>query len=317
MNAVIVVGDRGQDGTLLSESLQKKGYLVVGVARKGVHVYGEDLPRSNCDITDRQQVFDLVKQYLPCMVYYLAAYHSSSEGIRKAVDIQNEYERSHQTHVVGLLNYLSAIDEYCSESKLFFASSSLVFSGQNGEVQDEKTALDPQGVYGITKAQGMWLCREFRQRGNLFASTGILYNHESALRSTQYLTTKVIHSAIRISRGSDEVLELGDLSSRVDWGHAAEYVEAFQAILSLDIADDYIVATGSAHTVREFVDITFEYFNLDPTKYIRVNSQLLGRRPLVKIGNPEKLITLTGWRPSKGFKNFVIRLVEEHLEHFH
>ncbi len=158
----------------------------------------------------------------------------------------------------------------------------------------------------------MWLCREFRKKHKVFATTGILYNHESHLRRPNFLSAKIIQAAIRISKGSNEKLEVGDLSGRVDWGYAKDYVLAFQEILATKTPDDFIVATGEGHTVEEFIDIVFNYFNLNPDKYVVENKNILTRKPPVKIGDASKLRTLTGWKPSLNFSDFVIQLVKDH-----
>ncbi len=297
----------------MSQQLQRSGCDVIGVSRDRVRKNDQPYEISSINLADRDRINDLVGACQPEEIYYLAAHHTSSEGIRELSGFHSEFLRSQEVHVTGLLNFLSAIVNLNSKSKLFYASSSLVFSGEDGEVQDELTPLRPQGIYGITKAQGMWLCREFRARQGVFASAGILYNHESSLRPAHFLTTRVIHTAMRISAGSEEQLEIGDLSSRVDWGYAADYVSAFRSILALAKPEDFIVASGEAHTVEEFVGITFNYFGLNVNEYVVSNPELLQRRQPVKIGNPEKLKRLTAWQPSRNFGDFVVRLIEDHI----
>jgi GDPmannose 4,6-dehydratase len=178
--------------------------------------------------------------------------------------------------------------------------------------QDETTPVTPQEFYGITKAQGMWLCREFRIKHRVFVSTVILFNHESHLRAPNFLSAKIIRTAIQISEGSPEKLVIGNLAGRVDWGYAKDYVLAFQQILAADSPDDFIVATDESHTVKEFIDIVFNYFNLNPTKYVVENNNILTRKPPLKIGDASKLRSLTGWKPSMDYHDFVIQLVKEH-----
>lgn len=307
---VIIVGHRGQDGTLLSRSLESSGHQVFGFSRSSSYSTDSQYSNLRVQIEDAESVYRLVDRFQPDEVYYLAAHHTSSEKVCES-DPRMDFHLSQVTHVIGPLNFLSAIRERSPHSKFFYASSSLVFSGENGEVQDEQTPLSPQGFYGITKAEGMWLCREFRERFNVFASVGILYNHESYLRPPHFLSMKIVQAAIRIASGSEEKLILGDLSSRVDWGYAPDYVKAFESILKLKDSEDFIISTGESHSVQEFVDITFEYFDLDPQKYVFEDLSLLRRRPPVKIGDSTKLKVKTGWLPSLSFSEFIKKLIIE------
>jgi GDPmannose 4,6-dehydratase len=209
---------------------------------------------------------------------------------------------------------LTAIVNKSPASRIFYASSSLIFSGENGKCQDENTLFTPQGIYGLTKAQAIWICREFRKKYGIFASTGILYNHESHFRKPSFLTAKIIDTAIRISKGSTEKLEIGNMSASVDWGYAKDYVRAFQLILKIDIPDDFIIASGESHTVREFIDIVFEYLNLDPNAFLNEDRKILARSPAIKVGNPGKLNKATGWAPTLSFKDFVIQLLNDRLK---
>jgi GDPmannose 4,6-dehydratase len=307
---IIVVGHRGQDGTLLCSSLKKNGNQVFGFSRSSTYSTDPQYSDIQASIEDSGSIYNLVDQIKPDQIYYLAAYHDSSETVSQN-NPKNDFYLSQLTHVIGPLNFLSAIYETSPDSKFFYASSSLVFSGENGEVQDEKTPLSPQGFYGITKAEGMWLCQEFRERFNVFASVGILYNHESYLRPAHFLSQKIIKSAARIASGSEEKLVVGDLSSRVDWGYAPDYVKAFQDILKLDQSENFVISTGEAHSVKEFVEIAFRHFELDPEQYVIEDRNLLRRRPPAKIGNSTKLRTKTGWEPSFSFPDLVKQLISE------
>lgn len=308
----IVVGYAGQDGSLLIGDLQKRGDKIIGIGRSS-SIYPVGFPSNVItDITNCQEVYKVIRLFRPDEIYYLPAYHFSSEAGVTQASLFSQFESAQAIHVTGLVNCLSAIVDESPATRLFYASSSLVFSGENGERQDESTPLTPQGLYGITKTQGMQLCREYRKTHQVFASNGILYNHESHLRSPRFLSAKIIKTAIRISEGSHEQLEIGNLSSRVDWGYAKDYVVAFQKILETSNPDDFIIATGEAHTVKKFIDIVFGYFNLSPDKYVVENSNILTRKPLVKIGDASKLRGVTNWKPSFKFIDFVIQLVKDH-----
>ncbi len=308
----IVIGYAGQDGSLLVQDLTKSGDEIIGIGRSSC-IY-PDRFSSNIvqDITNFQEIYQLIRLFKPDEIYYLAAYHVSSEAVAGKTTLHSQFESAQAIHVTGLVNCLSAIVDESPATRLFYASSSLVFSGENGEHQNELTPLSPEGFYGITKTEGMQLCREFRKNYKVFASTGILYNHESHLRAPGFLSAKIIKTAIRISEGSNEKLEVGNLSSRVDWGYAKDYVVAFQKILAASHPDDFIVATGESHTVKEFIDIVFEYLNLEQDKYVIENKNILSRNPNVKIGDTSKLRRLTAWMPTLNFTDFVIQLIKDH-----
>ncbi len=309
----IIVGHAGQDGSLLINDLQNRGDEIIGIGRLS-YLGSPSFPGEIAgDISSAEEIHSLVRAFQPNEVYYLAADHTSSEVLGNQVSVLQQFVNAQTTHVSGLVNFLSAIKMESRSARLFYASSSLVFSGKDGEIQNEHTPFTPQGFYGITKTQGMWLCREFREKYDVFASVGILYNHESHLRKNNFLSAKIIQTAIRIAGGSDEKLEIGSLSSRVDWGYAKDYVLAFQKILAAEMPDDFIVATGEAHTVEEFVNIVFNYFCLDREKYLVENKNILARIPLIKIGNANKLRNTTGWRPSLVYEDFVVQLIRDHL----
>lgn len=309
----IVVGHAGQDGSLLIRDLKSRGDEFIGIGRSSC-VFPSSIPSNIIqDITNEKEVFALIRAFQPDEIYYLAAHHTSSEAGKAQAKLHTQFESAQSIHVTGLVNCLSAIVEESPFTRLFYASSSLVYSGENGERQDESTPFTPQGFYGITKAQGIWLCREFRRSHNVFASTGILFNHESHLRAPGFLSAKIIRTAIRIFEGGPEKLEVGNLSSRVDWGYAKDYVLAFQKILAADKSDDFIIATGEAHTVEEFIHIVFNYFGLNPDKYVVENKKILTRAPPVKIGDARKLQLVTGWSPSLSYPDFVIQLIKDHM----
>ena len=311
---VIIVGHNGQDGSLLLDDLKKRGDEIIGIGSSSC-IFPIGLTNlATINILDVHDVYSIVELFKPNEIYYLAAYHASSEADKARLPLHDQFNYANKVHVEGLVNFLSAIVDKSSATRIFYASSSLVFSGEDGEIQTETTPLTPQGFYGITKAHGMWLCSEFRSKYKIFAACGILYNHESSYRPVNFLSSKIIQTAYRISRGSTEKLVIGDLSARVDWGYAKDYVQAFQLILALNSPGDYIVARGKPFTVKEFVDTVFNFFNLNPFNYVIEDASILTRRPAVKIGNSNKLTSMTGWKPSLDFHDFIIQLTMDHLE---
>ncbi len=307
----IIVGHKGQDGSLLSNSLIKKGYNVVGIGRKETTLNSKPV-YPFVDILDAESVYRLLDNTGPAEIYYLAAFHSSSENQKSIASSANCYRMAHALHVEGLLNFLS-YKRITEGYRLFYASSSLVFSGSDGLIQNEDTKIDPVGIYGITKSQGMFLIKEFREKNQVYATIGILYNHESHLRPLQFLTAKIIHAAISISKGNNMIIDIGNPAAMVDWGYAPDYVEAFRSLLSLNEPDDFIMATGEAHSIEELLDIVFNYFSLDWRAHVNINEKILFRRQPNKIGDSSKLLNKTGIRLRRPFKEFVHILINDHI----
>ncbi|MGZ3687642.1 MAG: GDP-mannose 4,6-dehydratase, partial [Bdellovibrionota bacterium] len=228
MKRAIIVGSRGQDGRLLFEFLTQTGYHVVGLDR--------ETTESNCDwdpaaidILDATEVSAVIERFQPDEVYYLAAFHHSSE---ESSDGELDfYLRSHDAHVRGLIHFLDAMVRYKPDCRIFYAASSLIFGNPQSEIQDEQTPFNPTSIYGITKLSGLMVCRYYRATHQLFASVGILYNHESKYRGAGFLSKKTVLAAIEIQQGRREKLMLGDLDAVVDWGSAFDYIRAMQRIL--------------------------------------------------------------------------------------
>lgn len=308
----VIVGSEGQDGRVLKSSLDLQGIDWIGLGRNFIVTscyFRYDLP-SLIDIRNFEHVSRLIELCKPDEVYYLAAYHKSSQDVGDSLD-PIAYDLYHSVNVIGLLNFLCAIRQHSSSSRLFYAGSSLVFSGEDGVIQNENTKYAPEGFYGLTKAQGILLCREFRSNYGVYASAGILYNHESALRSESFLSKRVITAAYRIKLGLQNKVSLGNLSAEVDWGYALDYIDAFQRILRIEHADEFIISTGESHTVREFVSIIFDYFGLDYLSHVVEDVGLLNRNVLRKVGDNSKLKTLTGWNTSLSFSSMVRKLVDD------
>lgn len=296
MNRALVIGSRGQDGVLLTSLLVDRGWEVSGLARGDLDV---------CHFPSVKEVLSSGYDH----VYYLAAYHQSSQDSALACE-RELYEKSTQVHVEGLLNFLDAIRSVAPTTRVFYAASSLVFGSPDHELQDEATPLNPRCIYGITKSNGIQLCRYFREKYGVFASVGILFNHESPLRQRKFVIPKIIHGAIAISRGSTQKLQLGDLSARVDWGYAPDYVEAMHRILCLDSPDDFVIATGETHSVQEVVEIAFGHLGFDWREHIVESPSILTRCRPALCGDSSKVRQATGWHPSLAFQPMILRLLE-------
>lgn len=307
----IVVGAGGQDGYYLCRELTTRGDRVIRVGRNGV--YG-DMPNRALDILDAEAVVDLVRDAQPDEIYYLAAYdHSSQEGTGSLGTLLDE---SHNVHCVGLKNFLNAMSIARPGTRLFYAASSLVFGDPPEVPQTEDTPMAPFCAYGVTKLNGIGLCRAYRVNEGLFVCAGILYNHESFLRHRNFVTRKIVCAVAEILRGSGSRLELGALDAQVDWSAAEDVVLAMMAILSLDEPQDFIVASGSLHTVRDFVARAFLVVGLDYRDHVLEAPGIL-HRPLRKrplCGDSTRLRTSTGWQPKLSFDDLVESMVRSELD---
>jgi GDPmannose 4,6-dehydratase len=306
----IIVGSGGQDGRLLRRSLQAKGIGTVGISRHRIHY--PDGREDGFSILDELPIRNLLSEYQPHHIYYLAAHHTSAQGAMTNSSLEN-YSVCHNTHVVGLHHFLEAIRVICPNARIFYASSSLIFDGSLGPKQSENTPFGPIGFYGLTKLQGMMLCRHYCREYNLFASSGILFSHESNYRPASYLSKKIISAAYAISRGQEAKVTIGDLDSINDWGYAADYVEAFQGILRLGAPGDFVVATGEGHTVREFAQGVCDQFGLRLSDCVVEDKSLPLRRTGPRVGDYTKLKLAAGWSPSKSFDQMVQALVKDYL----
>jgi len=303
MKKALIIGCNGQDGRLLYENLTAKNYQVIGIARSTYRASSGDW-RVPLDISNPDAVHDLVRAHIPDEIYYLAAYHHASEDIPLKDDL-DLFTRSFLVHVHSLIYFLEAMKSYAVRSKLFYAASSHVFGNVAVEPQDESTPFNPKSVYGITKTAGIHACRFYRDRYKLYASTGILYNHESPYRKPMFVTKKIITGAINIMNKKQNKLMIGNLSAEVDWGYAPDYVEAFHNILNAPSSDDFIIATGKKHSVREFVETTFGYLGLDWKQYVEESTALVLKSGATLVGNPQKLMRATGWKPSVTFPEMI------------
>jgi len=310
MPCAIIVGATGQDGTYLYQLLEDKQYLVFGIGSQRIISNnkgwtGDPVP----DISNFGEVVQLIHKIRPDEIYYLAAVHQSSEDpIVEAVTL---FSRSFAVNVASLFNFLEAIRHYSPKTRLFYAASSHIFGRPKNEPQDENTLIDPLNIYAITKVSGLHLCQMYRTVHNIFASVGILYNHESPLRGEQFVSQKIVQGAVRCKRDPSQRLELGDLSVEVDWGYAPDYVEAMWRILNLWEADDFIIATGEKHTVEDFVRTAFGTLDLDWHEFVTEKKEIITRPAMALVGNPAKLVRMTCWRRSVTFSDMVQLLVKK------
>jgi GDPmannose 4,6-dehydratase len=303
MKTAIIIGCLGQDGSILYKFLLRKQYQLIGI---DVNHYQSNFKSLNkiVNISNKKEVNRLVRTSKPSEIYFLAAYHHSSED---KIDISNSelFQKSFQVNVDLLVYFLDAILKYSPQTKLFYAASSHIFGDTERDYDDENSCIDPVTIYGISKATGLFMCRHYRKQYSIFASCGIFYNHESTLRTDNYISKKIIKGVINIKNKNQEKLVVGDLSAEADWGYAPDYIDAIYKILSLDRPDDYIIATGKKHSVSEFARLAFHCIGLDSQHYLREEKNLIKRKPVCRVGKSTKLNNDTGWEPSINFKEMV------------
>lgn len=296
MSHALIVGAHGQDGQLLSRLLTAESAKVTPIGRG-------DLDLNNLEALKQ------ILQNEVTEIYYLAAYHHSSQEIIET-DESSLYQKSTEVHVTGLANFLETMRLHYPRTRLFYASSSLVFGNSRQKLLDELTPFAPQCIYSITKTAGLQICRYYREKYGLFAATGILFNHESHLRNQKFVIPKIIDAALSIAKGSNTKLILGDITARVDWGYAPDYVEAMKRIVHLQEGDDFIIATGRTYSIQDALEVVFGLLKLDWNQYVEVRPDTVHRKRTTLCGNPSKLQKATGWIPSMGFEEMLSTILK-------
>ena len=285
----LITGVTGQDGWYLRELLEGKGYEVYGWRR------------DECDVTDPEQVRVAVQQAQPNEIYHLAA--QSHVG-----DSEEAAQETRRVNVQGTENLLRSSQREVPEARFFFASSCHVFGDTTETPQKETTPFQPVNPYGASKLEATLRVRAARQAG-LFAVNGFLYTHESPRRGENFVTQKICRGAAAIAAGQSRELRLGDTSMRRDWSDARDIVRGMWLSLQVEQPDDYILASGEAHTVQAVVEIAFETVGLDWEKYV-VRDQQFNRSadPACLVGDPSKARVVLDWEPKKGFRELIVEM---------
>lgn len=319
MKKAFITGIAGQDGSYLAEHLLELGYEVHGIVRRNstpehqenrISHLDNDIKTYYGDLTDYSTLYRLLEEIQPDEIYNIAA----QSHVRISFDIPIF---TAQSNAVGVLNILEAYRISCPNSKFYQASSSEMFGSSVDEdgFQRETTKMVPVSPYGCTKVFGYNIVRNYRNAYNLFASNGILFNHESPRRGSNFVTNKVVKAAVKIKLGLQKKLELGNLDAYRDWGHSKDYVRAMHMILNNSVPDDFVVATGETRSVREMCQYVFSALNLNYEDYIVQNQKFLRPEELKYLkGDCSKIKNLLGWKPEYTFESMMDEMIEHWLK---
>ncbi len=310
----LITGVTGQDGSYLAELLLNEGYEVIGMVRRSSTVTFERISHIEDrltlvagDLFDEVSMIGILREYRPSEVYNLAAQSFVQTSWSQPV-------LTGETTALGVTRVLDAIRTVDPEIRFYQASSSEMFGKVQEVPQRESTPFYPRSPYGVAKVYGHWITVNYRESYNLHASSGILFNHESPRRGLEFVTRKVTHGVARIAAGLDTTLALGNLDAQRDWGFAADYVRAMWLMLQQDAPDDYVVATGETHSVKELVELSFAAAGLDWEKHVVIDQKFL--RPAevdLLVGDPTKSEKVLGWHRDVDFPTLVQMMVEADL----
>jgi len=311
----LITGITGQDGSHLAELLLEKGYDVHGMVRRSstetfqrLEAVRDDLTLHTGDLLDQRSLTDVLRASEPQEIYNLAAMSFVAASWNQPV-LTAEFTG------VGVTRLLEAVREVCPESRFYQASSSEMFGKVLEVPQTESTPFYPRSPYGVAKAYAHFITVNYRESYGLHLSTGILFNHEGPRRGLEFVTRKVTHTAAAIKLGLADGLALGNLDAERDWGYARDYVEAMWLMLQQPEPDDYVVATGQTHSVRELVRVAFDHVGLDPETYVSTDPQFLRPAEVDQlIGDYGKAKEKLGWEPRTSFEELVRLMVDADLE---
>lgn len=306
--SALIVGHTGQDGSYLADLLGEDGLRVVGLSSRRT-TDSDNEHTSRVDICNTTEVSRLIDAVRPTELYFLAAWHHSSEEEQPST--RELLAGSYAIHCDAFSNVLDAVFRLSPSTKVFYASSSHVFGQIHYTPQNETHPITPQNVYGLTKAYGMQIAQYYREHHSVFVNCGILYNHESPRRDAKFLSRKIARGVADIRQGRETSLKIGDPTAVIDWGHAADYVRAMRASLSIDEPSDFIIASGASHTVRQFAELAFEAGGLPPETPIEIDETFRGKPEpsMSRVGDTTRLKCQTGWEPEYDFNALVRELV--------
>lgn len=320
MKKALITGITGQDGSYLTEFLLEKGYEVHGIIGRVAFEDPEHRLWRIKHILDKLilhagtlesygSIFNIVEKIKPDECYHLASQSFVSYSFEDEFSTIN-------TNINGTHFVLSAIKEKAPQCRFYFAASSEMFGHAKESPQNENTPFYPRSLYGISKVAGFDLTRNYRETYNLYACNGILFNHESPRRGFEFVTRKITNAVANIKLGLAKELTLGNLEAKRDWGYAKDYVEAMWLMLQQDKPDDYVIATGEIHSVKEFVKLAFNYVGLEWKDYVVIDERLYRPAEVYELrGDYSKAKQKLGWQPEVNFEELVKMMVEYDMEH--
>ena len=315
MKKALITGITGQDGSYLAELLLAQGYQVTGMVRRAstetfdrIAHFKDQISLRQADLLDQFSLVKLLDDVQPDEIYNLAAMSFVPTSWSQPV-LTGEFT------ALGVTKVLEAMRMVCPKAHFYQASSSEMFGKVLETPQTETTPFYPRSPYGVAKAYGHFITVNYRESYNLFACSGILFNHESPRRGKEFVTRKITDAVARIKLGTLKELRMGNLDAKRDWGFAGDYVRAMWLMLQQDVADDFVVATGETHSVRKFLEIAFAHVGLNYEDYVVIDPEFI--RPAeveLLLGNPAKAKAQLGWQPNVSFEQLVTRMVDADLD---
>ena len=314
----LITGISGQDGAYLSQLLLNKGYKIIGLVRshtdsdlKGLHYLGiaEKIQIEECDLADFSQVIRIIDQYRPDEIYNLAAQSSVSLSFKQPIG-------TFSFNTISVFNLLEAVKMVNSKIKFYQASSSEMFGSINHLPITEDAEFHPKSPYAISKAAAHWICVNYKESYGMYVCCGILFNHESYLRSKNFFLKKVLQEAIEIKHGKRDILEVGNLEIKRDFGYAPKFVEAMYMMMQKDEPANYLICSGRSVSLKNIVSTVFEKLNIDKDK-IKVSEQLYRPAEIEDIyGNPEKAKKELGWQYEMSIDDIIDVLLKEEIDNY-
>ena len=319
MKRALITGITGQDGSYLAELLLEKGYEVRGTIRRSSHFNtsridnlfeNERFGTYYADLMDPISIGNAISDFAPDEIYNLGA----MSYVKVSFDIP---AFTIQTNAVGLLNILEYVRGHAPQTKIYQASSSEMFGASRSKPPfNEQSEFRPQSPYGVAKLAAFHLMRNYREGYGLFAATGILFNHESPRRGEVFVTRKITRGVAAILKGKTKKLEFGNLDSVRDWGHSKDYVKAIHLILQQEKPDEYIVATGEAHSIKEALEFCFNEVGLNWKDYVETNPRYFRPNEVPYLQGDASRIRALGWKPEYGWKETLREMLQHDIEHF-
>lgn len=316
MKKALIIGISGQDGSYLAQLLLNEGYIVHGTSRDAdlSNFYGlkklgiiEKVKLHSMSLIDFRSVMQTILQIEPDEIYNLAGQTSVGLSFLQPVETLESIS-------IGTLNILEVLRFHKLQIKFYNACSSECFGDTMNKAANEETPFKPRSPYAVAKSAAFWQVANYREAYNLFSCSGILFNHESPLRPARFVTKKIIDTACSISKGKQDNLVLGNISVFRDWGWAPEYVQAMYLILKADKPDDFVISSGKSTSLEKFIDLTFQYFNLNYKDYLIIKEELIRPTDLsFSLGDSSKAEKILKWKATVSVEEIIRRMISENL----